>query len=69
MAQLMENQLKKEKKVEIGRKLKFSKTVKFNYGHNILDHECAFHLERIVFFFIYFSGLIGDVMAGVGYKF
>lgn len=45
MAQTMENQLKMEKKVEIGRKLKFSETVKFNYGHNILDHECAFHLE------------------------
>lgn len=35
MAQTMENQLKMEKKVEIGRKLKFPETVKFNYGPKV----------------------------------
>lgn len=44
MAQTMEVQLKREMEMEIGRKLKLSETIKFNYGHNILDQKRAFHL-------------------------
>lgn len=45
MTQTMEVQLTKKEKMEVGRKLKLSETIKFNYGHNIWDHKCAFHLE------------------------